>query len=336
MRNQPVSRSRGRETGSETYREIGDLLWNDHRMPQQHKGRGIVTRIGRRVRRAVQGADPAPAAPPPNHSASTPEVAGVRPGSAQELRGLREEVTRARADLRAANEERTALKAERLALQQRLGEQHGKRVLPRLKVEKTNGVASFVVGARMMQRVHARAEDPQAGLDGAGTVFADAARTEAFARSHGVTCPVRFEAEPDVIVHAFKGDVPLVELREGGRVRHVTPEGTDPGDVRPGVRYSTEIAVPGSLEDLLAASETLSAHLPRPYVQIGWNVGSGTPVLTGVDASPDRVPVFDAEWDARLGKAFDAAHARMLMQPHRVGALANRAPDGIFRYEEGV
>lgn len=311
-------------------------MWNDRRMQQESQSSGIVARIGRRMRRTVQGADSTAADPAPQTPARRPGTGTARPGSLEELRSLRDQLAGAKADLQAADEERARLKAERLELQGTLGQQHGKRVLPRLKVEKTNGVASLVVGARMMQRVHARADDPSAGLDCAGSLLADAARTEAFVRSHGVPHLVRLGAEPSIVVHAFKGEVALVELRADGRVCHVTPEGDDPGDIRPGATYSADIAVPNALDDFVAASRTLSAHLPRPYVQIGWTFLGGAPALTGVDVAPERVPVFDAEWDQKLGKAFDAAHARMLMQPYRAGALDNRAPDGIFRYEESV
>lgn len=304
-------------------------------MQQDSQGRGIVGRIGRRVRRAVQGADSAPAAPGVQAPERTPATGAVRSGSLEELHSLREQIAQAKAGLQAADDERTAHKAERLALQETLGQQHGKRVLPRLKVEKTNGVASLVVGARMMQRIHAKADDAAAGLDGAGTVFSDAAQTERFARSHGVFDHVDPAAEPNVVLHAFKGDVPLVELRQAESIRHLTGEGDDPGSIRPEAQYDPDIPVPETFEELVSAARTLSAHIPRPYVQIGWRIEPASDaVLTGVDVDPDRVPVLDAEWDEKLGKAFDAGHARMLMQPYRAGALQNRVPDGVFRYEE--
>lgn len=303
-------------------------------MQQERQSGGIVGRIGRRLRRALPGADTGPAAP----AAGTSRTAGVnRPGSVEELHSLREEVAQARADLQEADEERAALKAQRLELQEALGRQAGKRVLPRLKVEKTNGVASLVVGARMMQRIHAKADDAAAGLDGAGAVFGDPAQTERFARSHGVYDQIDLAAEPHVVLHAFKGEVPLVELRQAGSVRHLTGAGEDAGDIRPGVRYDPDIPVPETFGELVSAAITLSAHIPRPYVQIGWRIEpAADAVLTGVDVNPERVPVLDAEWDETLGKAFDAAHARMLMQPYRAGALQNRAPGGTFRYEENA
>lgn len=304
-------------------------------MQQDSQGRGVVGRIGRRLRRAVQRADTAPAAQVP--SSPPPATGTVRPGSVEELRSLREQIERTKAELQVADEERDTLKAERLALQEKLGQLHGKRVLPRLKVEKTNGVASLVVGARMMQRIHGQADDAAAGLDGAGTVFTDAAQTELFARSHGVHDRVDLAAEPNVVLHAFKGEVPLVELRQGEGVRHLTDEGEDPGSIRPGVPYDPDIPVPETFDEFVSAARTLSAHIPRPYVQIGWRIEPASDaVLTGVDVDPDRVPVLDAEWDEKLGKAFDTGHARMLMQPYRAGALQNRTPDGIFRYEESM
>ena len=261
----------------------------------------------------------------------------MRPGSVEELRSLREQIEKAKAELRVADDERETFKARRLQLQEVLGQQHGKRVLPRLKVEKTNGVASLVVGARMMQRIHAKADDAAAGLDGAGTVFGDATQTELFARSHGVPDRVDLTSEPNLVLHAFKGVTPLVELRRDGRVRHITDEGEDPGDIRPGTVYDPQIPIPEALEEFVAAARTLSAHIPRPYVQIGWRIEpAADAVLAGVEVDPERIPVLDPEWDEKLGKAFDAAHARMLMQPYRAGALDNRAPDGVFRYEESV
>lgn len=247
---------------------------------------------------------------------------------------MRAELAQVRALIEAEEREREQLKAERRRLQEELGAQHGKRVLPRLKVEKTNGVPSLVAGARMMQRVHARADDPDSGIDGAGAVFADQVRTEEFVRSHGVPISIDLAAEPDVIVHAFQGETPLVELRAGDRVRHVTPRGQDVGDIRPGVRYDPDIPLPGQLDRIVRASRTLSAHVPRPYVQVTWCAEAA--LLTGIDVDPRRIPVLTDEWDQRLGKAFDSGHARMLMQPYRAGALDNRAPDGTFRYEETV
>lgn len=257
-------------------------------------------------------------------------------GSAAYLKNLRAEIAEVRALIDAEEREREALKVERLRLQEVLGAQHGKRVLPRLKVEKTNGVASLVVGARMMQRIHAQAADPSAGIDGAGAVFSDAARTETFVRSHGVRLGLDFGAEPQIVVHAFKGRTPLVELRRDGAVRHVTPGGKDPGDIRPGATYDPEIPVPEQLGRVVRASRTLSAHVPRPYVQIGWSERDAAVVLTSIDVAPAQVPWLTPEWDERLGKAFDSGHARMLMQPYASGALDNRTPDGVFRYEETV
>lgn len=230
--------------------------------------------------------------------------------------------------------ERDRLREERLALQQELGAQHGERVLPRLKVEKTNGVPSLVVGQRMMQRIHRRADDPTAGLDGVGTVFADHAGTARFARSHGV--PVVEEgapADPAVVVHAFKGEVGLVELRGPDGARHLTADGTDAGDVRPATTYDPELAVPAGLKELCAWSAVLSAAIPRPYVQLVWTADA-EPRLVRVDVDPDRVPVLVPEWDRRLGTAFDEGYARMLLEPFRAGGLDNRVPGGTFSYEE--
>ncbi|WP_157612508.1 hypothetical protein [Ruania albidiflava] len=340
----------GSRRGGGEDRESDRLVWNDHRMQQDHKGSGFLVRIGRRVRRAVQ---PSPAAEAESAQVETVGAerrsegadeselstasVPVRPGSIEELRALRAQIAQVQAELAAADQERESLKAERLHLQEILGAQHGKRVLPRLKVEKTNGVASLVAGARMMQRVHGKADDPVAGIDGAGALFADAERTTAFLRSHGVRSEVDPAAVPTVVVHAFKGRTPLLELWAEGQVRHLTPGGEDPGDIRPGVRYDPEIPAPARLRRLVRASRTLSTYVPRPYVQIRWcEKRDGTPVLVGIDVNPQRIPVLTPEWDERLGKAFDSGHARMLMQPYKVGALDNRVPGGTFSYEETV
>lgn len=268
---------------------------------------------------------------------SSPDDDAARPQPSDDSRAeIRARLAQAQRELEAADQERESLKAARLRLQEKLGAQHGKRVLPRLKVEKTNGVPSLVAGARMMQRVHAKADDPNAGIDGAGTLFADAARTETFARSHGLRLAIDLEGEACAIVHAFKGKTPLVELRVGDGVKHVTPGGRDVGDIRPGSRYDSGIQVPAWLRSIVRASQTLSAPIPRPYVQIGWTERDGTPVLTGVDVAPVRIPVMNDEWDQRLGKAFDSGHARMLLQPYAAGALDNRVPGGTFHYEETV
>jgi len=288
-------------------------------MQQENSRPGPARRLARRLRGRV--------------STTRPSDDFDAAGELTELRAL---IAQTELDIETAEKERENLKAERLRLQELLGAQHGKRVLPRLKVEKTNGVPSLVVGARMMQRIHARADDPQAGIDGAGALFADPARTEAFVRSHGVGIAISHGAEPTAVVHAFKGKTPLVELRAGDSVKHVSARGDDLGDIRPGVRYDAAIQVPGWLQEAGRVSRTLSAAISRPYVQIGWRDQDGHPTLTGVDVDPEQIPVMNEEWDQRLGKAFDSGHARMLMQPYTAGALDNRAPDGTFRYEETV
>jgi hypothetical protein len=202
-------------------------------------------------------------------------------------------------------------------------------------VEKTNGVPSLVVGERMMQRIQRLAPDPLAGLDGVGEVFADREGTARFARSHGV--PVvdadhGVDEHSTVIVHAFKGQVGLVELRGPGGFKHMTADGEDVGDVRPAVAYDPQLPEPEGLSDMCSWSGLLSRHIPRPYVQVHWV--DGPPRLEHVDVDPDRVPVLTPEWDRRLGSAFDDAYARFLLQPFRGGALDNRVPGGTFTDEE--
>jgi len=189
------------------------------------------------------------------------------------------------------------------------------------------GTPSLLTSQRRLQRVHA--SHGPAGIDGAGALFADPARTARFARSHGLTA-LAPGGEAEVVVHAFAGEVGLVELRRAGRVRHLTEGGEDLGDVRPGATYDPAIEVPATLEEICAWSRTLSAHVPRPYVQLQWRT---TPALVGIDVAPERVPLLERGWDERLGVAFEHAQARVLLQPLRLGGLANRVPGGVLSPE---
>lgn len=319
---------------------------------QPRRGSGLLATVRRRVQRLVPRSDSPDEtevveaevdelvddqAPPP---ASTP-----KPRS--ELSRLRHEKRAANEELQALTAERDRLRTERLAVQQVLGEQHGKRVLPRLKVEKTNGTASFVVGQRMMQRVHRRALDPIAGLDGVGAVFAadNPHGTATFAASHGV--PVRpAHVEPahssssgqpapgQVVVHGFKGEVGLVEVHGDRGVRHLDRSGEDPGDIRPATPYDSSLEVPEDLAKICDWASALSAHIPRPYVQLVFARSDGESFLERVEVDPDRIPVLTPEWDERLGAEFDNAYSRFLLQPYRQGGLDNRVPGGTFSYEE--
>lgn len=296
--------------------------------------RGLVRRLGGRLRATL-----APRPAQQKTGGSGRSTARDRQAQlAAELAEVQQAARAASEQLDELTAERDRLREERLTVQQELGAQHDQRVLPRLRVEKTNGVASFVVGQRMMQRIHRRAADPAAGLDGVGAVFADPEQTARFARSHGVPVAEADEVGRDgagLVVHAFKGEVGLVELRGADGVRHLTADGTDPGDVRPATTYDPDLPAPAGLEQICAWSAVLSAAVPRPYVQLRWSDGP-EPRLVGIDVDPDRIPVLTPEWDQRLGKAFDEAYARMLMQPFRGGGLDNRVPGGTFSYEERV
>lgn len=252
------------------------------------------------------------------------------------LRDLKSRIRQAREQLNELTAERDRLREQRTALQEELGKRHGRKTMPRLRVEKTNGVPSFVVGQRMMQRVHARAENPAHGIDGAGAVFIDHGKTAEFVRSHGVPiAEVRGQsASRQVIVHAFKGQVGLVEVREDERVRHFDADQADPGDIRPSAEYAAELPVPDGFADMCAWSVTLSMHIPRPYVQIYWQETGDGPEVDHLDVDPDRIPVLTQEWDEKLGNVWDRAHARMLLQPFKAGALDNRVPGGTFKYQE--
>lgn len=298
---------------------------------------GFVRRLGRTLRTTLDRRS-GEAAPAPRTDRTDRKTAARerRERLAAELAEVREAVAAADAQLEELTTERDRLREERLRVQEELGEQHGMRVMPRLKVEKTNGVPSFVVGQRMMQRIHGRAEDPRAGLDGAGSVLGERAGTVAYARSHGV--PV-LEQDPapagrSVVVHAFKGEVGLVEVRGPGGVRHLTERGEDPGDIRPAATYDPGLAAPEELEQICGWSRVLSAHVPRPYVQLVWAEDPAR--LDRIDLDPDRIPVLTPEWDRRLGSVFDGAYTRFLLQPYRGGGLANRVPGGTFSYEEGA
>lgn len=296
-------------------------------------------RLADRVRRTLlPGADGAASSAPGGAESGGTGRAPDRQGRGPELRQVRAQTRAAEAEHETLLAERDRLRQERLRLQEELGAQHGKRVMPRLKVEKTNGVPSFVVGTRMMQRVYRRGEDPAAGIDGLGSLLADPAAVARFARSHGVPVLQDASQAPNaqdgaVVVHAFKGEVGLVEVRGPGTVRHLTADGSDPGDVRPAAAYDPDLPVPEGLPQMCAWSQILSAHLPRPYVQIAWSPGA-PPRLQRLDVDPDRIPVLVPEWDERLGRVFDGAYARFLLQPFRRGGLANTVPGGTFTYEE--
>lgn len=311
-----------------------------------------IGRAARRLRDRVKGAlsssdeTTAPAKDPADTSRPAPEAAGPAAGTSADdgdkkgmlakIADQRKQYVVAQAELDRLTAERDELREQRLALQQELGAMQGKSVLPRLKVEKTNGVPSFIVSQRMMQRVYGRAEDPAAGLDGIGTVFADSAETAKYATSHGVPSlePHDSATEPTIIAHSFKGQVPLVEVHGPQGVRHFEINGTDPGDIRPSATYDGEIPEPKGLSDIGSWSKRLSRFIPRPYVQIHWTETAEGPRLHHVDVDPDRIPVLTPEWDKKLGLAFDGAYARFLKQPFRRGGLDNRVPGGTFVPEE--
>ena len=288
---------------------------------------------------------PAPASPKPSAaSEAAPKGDGKsdgKKGMLAKVADQRKQYVAAQAELERLTEQRDELRQQRLALQQELGALQGKSVLPRLKVEKTNGVSTFVVSQRMMQRIYGRGEDPAAGLDGIGTVFADTAETAKYATSHGVPslageggAEAVGDAEPTIIAHSFKGAVPLVEVHGPGGVRHFEINGTDPGDIRPAATYDAEIPEPKGLSDIGSWSKRLSRFIPRPYVQIHWTETAEGPRLHHIDVDPDRIPVLTPEWDKKLGLAFDGAYARFLKQPFRRGGLDNRVPGGTFVPEE--
>jgi len=260
------------------------------------------------------------------------------PVEARQLRRARRD---AKALLEALTLERDRLRAERLEAQRALGAVHGEQFWPLMKVEKTNGTASFVAAQRMMQRVYRRAPDPQAGLDGVGAEIGPgnpegAAR---FARSHGVpvASDLPYGSTRDaarVAVHAFKGKVGLVEVRDADGVRHFDANGEDPGDIRPAATYAPDLPRPEAFDEVVQWSARLSRHIPRPYVQITFAVVDGSAAMERIDVDPDRLPVLTPEWDQRLGSVFDYAYSRFLAQPYRAGGLANRVPGGVFSYQE--
>jgi hypothetical protein len=229
--------------------------------------------------------------------------------------------------------EKSELLARRHDLQQTLGASIGRDRMALSRVEKTNGVPSFVAGMRMMQRIHRKAANPTHGLDGAGEVFASRARTEEFVRSHGVPLAVAPEPGPAdrrVVVHAFHGLVGLVEVRVGDGVRHLDGAGEPLGDIRPALTHDPELGIPASLARLTDWAETLSDAISRPYAQIVWQQDEDRLVIDRIDVDPDRIPVLVEDEDERLGWLFERGHARMLKQPFLLGALENRVPDGVF------
>ena len=249
------------------------------------------------------------------------------------VKGLEERIGEAQAELAALDDRKAELLRQRRELQRVLGERAGRASQPLSRVEKTNGVPSFVHGVRLLQRIHRLAEDPAAGHDGAGAVFGSRERTEEFVRSHGVPPSTGSDPGPEdrvVVAHAFHGTVGLVEVRTGGAARHVDGDGADLGDVRQGMPHDGAIALPASLADVTAWAATLSDHVSRPYVQVVWRQDGDRLALDRLDVDPERVPVLTDEQDVRLGHLFDTGHARMLKQPYLAGALDNRVPGGTF------
>lgn len=280
---------------------------------------------------------------PPTTTDDAPKPA---PDPAQEAEQVRKTSRGVAAELKEVTAARARLRQERLSLQRLLGEQHGKSVMPRLKVEKTNGTASFVVGQRMMQRTYRRGLDPAAGLDEVGTVLGNPEATGQFARGHGVPTAAEGASHPErttdpendvaFIVHAFKGEVGLLEVRGPHGVRHFDTSGEDVGDIRPAATYDPALQRAEPFEDVCTWSRVLSAAIPRPYAQVVFRPAGDSVVLDHIDVDPDRIPVLTPAWDERLGAYFDSAYSRFLLQPYRAGALANRVPGGTFTYEEGA
>ena len=262
---------------------------------------------------------------------------GLPPERDTELVEVEQDTTEAQQELAALKEERSELLAERRRLQQVLGERAGKRTMPRSRVEKTTGVPSLVAGVRLFQRIHRRAPEPSAGIDGVGKDFSDPELMARFARSHGVPSEVVSASASEArttLVHAFHGTVGLVEIHQNGFSRHLDGSQQDVGDIRAATSCSVDIPVSAAIHDICDWSAILSRHIPRPYVQLLWHEGADGPVLARIDVDPDRVPVLTPEWDLRLGQLFDSAHARMLLQPYHAGALDNRVPGGTFLPEE--
>lgn len=262
-----------------------------------------------------------------------------------ELKSLRREIENAETELARLKSERTALKERRQALKDeksrllaqrkelltKFGERHGRKYRKLANFERHQDVPSFVVGQRMMQRIHRHAADPAAGIDGAGALFADRGATRDFLDSHGLTYAPDAAGDLSIVVHAFHGEVGLVEVRNGEFVRHVQADGSDPGDIRSAFGYDRSLPVPERLEAIVASAVTLSAHVSRPYAQIQFTVDAE---IVAVDVDPDRVPVLTDEWDERLGLMFDRSYARTMLQPLRAGALSNRVPGGVFEPED--
>lgn len=303
---------------------------------------GVARRLADRVKGAESPPDDSQPAhrepiPEPAVEAPGPAPAGAKKGLLAKVAANRKDAQTAQAELDALTRERDELRQQRLEIQQALGATIGKSVMPRLRVEKTNGTPSFVVSQRMMQRIYGATDDAK-GLDGINPVFAEAAETARYARSHQV--PVLDDpstAEARIIVHGFKGRTPLVEVHGPHGVRHFEgADGDDPGDIRPAADYDATIPQPEGFYDLCAWSRTLSRWIPRPYAQLHWSVTPHGPQLHHIDVDPDRIPVLTPEWDKKLGLVFDGAYARYLKQPFRRGGLANRVPGGTFTPEENA
>lgn len=228
------------------------------------------------------------------------------------------------------SEQKRAQKVELLA---RLAAQENLPKVQTKNVEKLRGIPSFYQAQRSMARVHAKAPDGN-GFDGAGIFKRDSEELVLFAKSHGVAYRLS-EVETDTvtyITHCFYSDVGMIEKVDGSVVSQFDTNGENLGSIRPqmpGDPGATLDLDYGALDSILSGSAKLSVAIPRPYVQLTWSGGS-MPVLVALDVAPERLPYLTREEDARLGRLFYDARARMMIRIARQGGLAPRVPGGVF------
>ncbi len=213
--------------------------------------------------------------------------------------------------------------------------------LPKLKVknvEKLRGIPSFYQSQRAMARVHAKAPGGN-GFDGAGILVHDSDELISFAESHGVTCCPGESGEladekVTYVTHCFYGDVGLIEKIDNSNLitAQFDLDGDNLGPIRPHTSGDPNAMLDVDkdvLAVLLSDSAKLSLGIPRPYVQLTWTNGQ-QPTLVALDVAPERLPYFTPDEDARLGKLFYEARARMMVPIAEQGALTPRIPGGVF------
>lgn len=136
----------------------------------------------------------------------------------------------------------------------------------------------------------------------------------------------------DCKVYSFYGTVGMIMVRDGDgsrnntavrgtgvRARYLGPDGAALGDVMSHVTVDETLPKPLHLEQLVKASEQLSAALPTPFVRLDFYETADGIVFGEVTIRPggDQYPRSDV--DVRLGQLWEDAEARLLAESVRAG-----------------